>query len=126
MRSSRARGLPLLLTASLLSIFPETVWTDDIDVFKNYDVCTTKLAAGGADPFGTHGISSSLASVFNSSYNFNVDVGDQAPDFQVMSVETGNFTTMQSLLNETVVVIVYGMLSDPYARYSTDGGFFAE
>lgn len=95
-------------------------------VFSSYDQCVAALQAGGTDPFGTSGANSSMASDFNSSYHFVLDVGDEFKDFQVRSVETGNFTRLSMLVNRSAVVVMFGMVSDPYMHYSAEGGFEGE
>ena len=95
-------------------------------VFSSYSQCVAALQAGGADPFGSTGTNSSIGGDFNSSYHFVLGVGDRYKDFQVRSVETGNFTTLAMLVNRSAVVVMFGMVSDPYMHYSAEGGFEGE
>jgi hypothetical protein len=117
-------------------------------VFSSYASCVAWLNAGGSNPFGSRSSSSSsgtsssssssgsgscaslgpsLASDFNASYHLNLNVGDPFVDFQVISAETGNYSTVSALLNDTgMVLVVFGMVSDPYMHFSPQGGFTAE
>jgi hypothetical protein len=95
-------------------------------MFSDPETCVQYTTAGGTNPFGPQGTAASLGSAFNATYNFNLGVGDRYVDFQVQDMQFGNFTTVSALLNRSAVMLVFGMMSDPYVRFSTTGGLQAE